>query len=310
LILIVLGSVTSLYIYKREFTFDLRKIGSNLGFQADWELPGPQALDIPAVQAVLSQDFYFLGSGAQCYAYLGEDGHTVLKLFKHHHLWLEHPLDFLPLPWLQSYLKERRTKRQLRCETLFRSCHLAAKELPQTCGIEFAHLNKTPDCLHTEIRFQDRFGSWHSIESDDYEFLLQRKAEPIDSFIHQAMQNGDLIGAQAAVRSVIKLVGARCDKGIKDYDPAFMQNYGISNGKALHLDFGSLKHCELVRYRPLRDQEILRVTRPFREWLTDSHPALLPCLDRCLHDILNTEYCLPLQPLPCLPPSLQGTQAC
>src|SRR5438445_301873 len=61
------------------------------------ELEWPEQEISQEIKTLLSQPFTFLESGLECYAFVGEDGETVLKLFKHHHLRQAEWLTCLPL---------------------------------------------------------------------------------------------------------------------------------------------------------------------------------------------------------------------
>ncbi|MCB1136308.1 MAG: hypothetical protein KDK78_08580, partial [Chlamydiia bacterium] len=254
------------------------------------------APDIETYRDSLSQPLRFLGRGAQFYAFLTEDGRYVLKLFKHQHLNTAHPLDNIPLPPLQSYLEQRREERERRRAKLFLSCKLAADELAEDTGVILAHLNRTDNVLNIQTKFQDRFGAWHEISLDNLEFVLQHYSRPLPEAFSSLMKSGQLKEAQEMVEDLIAVVARRCDKGIRDTDQAFLDNYGFIAGHAIEFDVGSLNRYELIRERPYRDQEILLQLEPFHGWLLENFPQLLPQLQESLHRHLQAPTALPIPP--------------
>ncbi len=61
--------------------FRIEKTQSDFPFCKQWEVENKN----PASD-LFDQSFYFLGSGVQCYVFLGADQKTVLKIFKHYHM--------------------------------------------------------------------------------------------------------------------------------------------------------------------------------------------------------------------------------
>src|SRR4029079_17540498 len=81
--LLLLGVGLYLCSYRRGFTVE--KISSKLSFNEAWEIH-PLSLEARdhLLHTVLSQTFYYLGSGSQSYAFASQDGKYVLKFFKMH----------------------------------------------------------------------------------------------------------------------------------------------------------------------------------------------------------------------------------
>src|SRR2546422_718538 len=72
--------VYALFIFCHNQTkgFQVCKIYSPLPYDAQWEIQGEGVK--------LNSTFRFLGKGGQFYAFVSDDGKTVLKLFKMHNL--------------------------------------------------------------------------------------------------------------------------------------------------------------------------------------------------------------------------------
>src|SRR5438132_613848 len=82
LLLFVIGADVALYRIKGGYS--LAKIRSNLPRFS--ESKEQDILQFAQVFPLLDQPFHFLSSGGTSFAFLGKDGKTILKLFKHQHL--------------------------------------------------------------------------------------------------------------------------------------------------------------------------------------------------------------------------------
>src|SRR5690242_7329585 len=74
------------FCYSQTRGFRLYSILSDLPNDPRWEVPPLSDRDQKKIDALLNQEFTFLGSGGWSFAFLGEDQKTVLKFFNHTHL--------------------------------------------------------------------------------------------------------------------------------------------------------------------------------------------------------------------------------
>ena len=123
-------------------------------------------------------------------------------------------------------------------------------------GLVYLHLNKTRN-LHRTLTIIDRTGQEHRVDLDQTEFVIQRKAELIFSYLHKLQSPQEV---QEAIASLLQLVQNRIDKGFSDRDKAVSNNYGFVNGHPIHLDVGRLhrghKPGELARIQRRIAREI------------------------------------------------------
>lgn len=184
-----------------------------------WEIQTP-----PLKDSLLMQTFDYLGSGAQFYAFLGEDKKTVLKLFKHYHL--GPPSKILrKIPLFSSWRKNILRKRKERVDSLYSSALIAYKDLRQETGVLCVKLVETQNVYPT-ITLYDKIGVMHTLDLNKAPFVLQKKADKLPE--------GPLI--QDAISQVIN---ARLKKGIHNSDPPIERNLGILDGKVVEIDIGS-----------------------------------------------------------------------
>src|ERR1041385_4811284 len=74
------------FCHRQTDGFRNSKILSTLSFHPEWEISSLPPAELANMRRLLSRPFFYLGSGGQCYSFLNEDGVTVLKVFKHHHM--------------------------------------------------------------------------------------------------------------------------------------------------------------------------------------------------------------------------------
>ena len=90
----------------------------------------------------LNQDYEFLGSGSQCYAFVSKDRQYVLKFFKHYR-WES--------PWYLPFLFMKKEKKDLFLQkreegklATFQSCVFSFKELKKESALIYLQLHPKP----------------------------------------------------------------------------------------------------------------------------------------------------------------------
>ncbi len=216
-------------------SFSLEEISSSLSYNPKW------GMDPISEENVFDQKYTFLSEGAQVYAFESEDSKYVIKFFKMHR--------FTPSwsDYLCPKLVQRRAKN---LNWVFNGYRIAFDEFKEDTGLVYIHLNKT-DNLHKTILIVDKEGKEHLVNLDQTEFVIQRKAELIFSYLKKL---NDPKEVQKAVASLLELVQRRIDKGYVDRDKAVSQNYGFIDGRPIHLDVGRL-------YRGQKEGQLERIQR-------------------------------------------------
>lgn len=234
------------------------RIESDLPYDAQWECP-------EEIGKILDQPFYYLGSGAQTFAFASADDRFVLKFYRHHRT--RHPLAFLAplIPRLQQTVAKRENKRLKD----FSSYRLAFERMRAETGLICIHLNKTKG-LNRKVKVFDKIGIEHSIDLDKMEFLLQRKATPFYSTLEHWIEAGELDKAERGLSELVSLLRSRCQMGIFDKDPDLKTNFGFLDGHPIQFDVGRFK---------MGSDEMLRVTDGLRQWLEAKEPRLSAFLE-------------------------------
>ena len=231
------------------FRFD--KIIAEFPYNPDW------AVEIGAIPEVLNQPFYFLGSGAQTYSFIGEDRKTVLKFFKHYHCWPNsRTLRKLPWPWKEKVLQGR----ERRIESIFSSAALAYKALPEQTQVIHLHLNPGEGKLPPLVIY-DKIGIRYQVDLNQTPFLLQKKGALLYPYLKKHPEEG-----KAMIDSFFAHIHNLAKAGISNSDKHLGRNVGVCEGKVIHLDIGSFFRC---------DSTELCDTAEFQRWLEKNRPDLM-----------------------------------
>jgi hypothetical protein len=242
----------------------MHKIVSTLPPHAEWDT-GP----FEETQA-LSQPYFYLGHGAQTYAFVSSDGQYVLKFYRHNRA--SHPLKFLspllPAPLKKSLLSTLNKRERKRLKD-FNSYLVAHKLFQREAGFLYLHLNKGTQLGQT-IRFYDKIGIEHVVEADQIEFILQRRAELIYPTLERWIAQGEVEKAKEGLTHLVELIATRLNRGIYDKDPDLSTNFGFIGTRAIQIDVGRFA----LSPTPLPKEELIRVTEPLAKWLEGAAPHL------------------------------------
>ena len=272
----VLFAVCSIYTqrfcHRQTDGFAVSKIRSHLEYNPKWEVPHLNASERGRVHEILGQKFTYLAKGAQCHVFASKDGKWVLKFFRHHHmrppLWLTLLPSFLE-PWRSNKIEKKWSK----LHKDFASYQIAYTQLKKQTGIFFLHLNKTGDLKQT-VTIVDRLGIEHTLEMDEMEFILQKRATLVYPTIDAWMEAGNLVAAKEALSDLVSVLKLRFDKGLFDKDPDLNTNFGFIDNQAVQIDVGRFKREWRQRDTALRKDDIYRITDNLKQFLDQRYPLL------------------------------------
>lgn len=213
----------------KSFGFSVGKITSSFPADPTFETP---LISANLKYALFSQDYRYLSSGAQLYAFVSEDGKYVIKFFR--------------VKKIEDAQKRK---------SLFSAYKLAYEELRKESGLLMLHLNKTTD-LSTKLRVRDKLGFSHTIDLDQTEFVVQEKAELIFDYLKKLPSKDQV---DQAIGAILDLVRHRIEKGITDQDKAVSHNYGFVDGRPIHLDIGRI-------YKGTTANEYTRIQTRITSW--------------------------------------------
>lgn len=226
--------------------------------------------------SLLRQPFYFFGSGVQSYVFLGADGQTILKLFKHYHTpistrWIK-KLAVLP-PALASYQSKVLANRQKRMESIYQSSLIALTDLKEQTGLLFADLSP-PNGKYPLIELYDKIGIRHLVDLTRKPFLLQKRAQLVFPSIQASLNQNDLKGAKRKIDSLLLAISKRCQLGISNTDPIVRRNFGFIGEKAIEIDTGSFSKNPHLHQEFYLKKELYFETLELQEYLNQHSPEL------------------------------------
>ncbi|MFI5335125.1 MAG: hypothetical protein ACHQT8_08255, partial [Chlamydiales bacterium] len=82
--------------------------------------------------------------------------------------------------------------------------------------------------------------------------------------------------AKNAISQIIHLIVTRCQKGYHDRDPNIRTNCGFIEDRAVKIDVGRFVKNESMKNQEVIKKEVVRITAPFKEWISTDYPQLLP----------------------------------
>jgi hypothetical protein len=263
---LLLFIATERFCHKQTGGFQLHKI---LSLQGMGSAPAPSE----EIRAVFSQPFYFLGHGGQCYAFESEDGQTVLKFFKQHHIRFWKFLHRLVLPsFLRPYQDKLLSKTRHQSSSLIESCQISYSEFKEQTGLLYLHLHQTQG-LPSSLTIVDKLGIAHQIDLNTVDFALQKKAELVRPKLKKLIKENDLTAAKQCLFSLLTLIAERSQKGIIDRDPNIRRNMGFVGTQAIEIDLGSYSRGEPAALQNMKD-ELLFKTKKLKQWLDRKSPEL------------------------------------
>ena len=239
------------------------------------------------LKKVFAQKFKYLDCGGQSFVFVSEDHQYVIKFFKHRHF--RKPYSFLlrmPLPGILELSRLCKLNKALfKLKRDFTSYKLAYDELQEETGLIYLHLNKGTD-LNQSIQIVDKIGIEHTVDLDNIEFIVQRRAQLLYSRIHELMEKGDIHGAKQVLHAILEVIVSRCKKGIFDEDPRIHNNLGLLDQKAIFIDIGRFVHDQNRTDPSVYIKDLKAITgKRFRPWLERTYPELVIDLDEMIHQL-------------------------
>ncbi len=248
--------------------FSLGKVQSNLPFHPEWE-----TTCVKSYLDALNQPFYYLGKGAQTFAFVSEDEKYVLKFYRHHRV--GHP--FSKISWLlpsslRRRLKQTIAKRENKRLKDFSSYLLANSMLQKETGLVQLHLNKTKEPMPTTLH--DKIGVMHKVDLKEMEFILQKKADFFYPTLEKWIAAKEFDKAKGALSNLISILHNRCKKELFDKDPDLATNFGFIGEEPIQFDVGRFKVDPSRSDPEIYGDELIRITDRLCVWLDTKAPEL------------------------------------
>jgi hypothetical protein len=283
----------------------------NRGFRLS-KLTSPQAqVDIapsPEIDAMLDQNFRWIGGGGTSYVFLGDDGKTVLKLFKYHQLYFKHVLTRVCFPgvadgWrLKTILQREKKHAHKRYPSFFTSCAIVSSDFREETGLIYLCLQPNRH-FNKEVQLIDAWGIPHTLNLSRTGFALQKKAELLFPYLEKLLEKED---GRRAIDALVWLVLRRCEKGIGDRDPNLLTNFGFAEERAVEFDLGSYYYDDSLKSPLCAARELFFTTVMLQKWLEKHSPQLLDYLLDTIATVASHDMQVDVRPhifgsLPILP---------
>lgn len=207
------------------------------------QAPLPEHLDY-----LSSQKFYYLGKGAQAFAFLSEDKSTVIKFLRFDHLKPKafiRALSFIPHP----YIQERILKSQREIGELLRSFDYAQTALKQETQV--LHFQKNE--LDSPLIIYDRIGCIHKVSKAP--FIVQKYVPSLES----QLEILDETSLKSVISQLAKLSKKRMDADIFDKDPNLLTNFGFRDGLLVEFDIGRFYPTDKYKQGASKKEEFEKI---------------------------------------------------
>lgn len=294
-IVLIVAVLTGLYGLGRLYFrltggFTIANITSDFAYNPDWEVRLLTQAETIEFDTALNQPYSYLGKGCQAYVFESEDHKYVIKFFKYQRYRLTPWLAYAPaLPAIQQYKKEKLEKKWFKLDGFVKSWKIAFEHLKDETGLVFVHLNKTHD-LQKTIFITDKIGRQHTVNLDEMEFCIQRRADMLCSTLLRYKEAEDLVKAQQLIDQLLNLIVSEYHRGLADNDHALMQNTGVAEGKPIHIDVGQFVLNDKIKDPAVYNQELYTKTYKFKVWLREAYPEAADYLEMQLENYMGAVY--------------------
>lgn len=286
LTILVCVGIIRLYFFLTD-DFRLANITYDIPFHAEWEIPQISPEDEQQLDTILNQKFYYIGKGAQSYAFGSADQKYVLKFFKFKHLKPSLFLQILPaFPPFNHYSSKQIKRKEKKLAAVFNGYRLAYGKDKEESGLIYIHLNPSTT-LHKKAVVVDKIGIERTIDLDPIVFIIQRKGVTTRAVLTEALNKGDLALAQKRIRQIFDLYLSEYQKGLYDHDHGVTHNTGFIGDKPIHLDVGKLNYDERIKQLEYYKEDLLLVTERLKHWLKSNYPKEYPSLAQNIEEKLS-----------------------
>lgn len=275
-ILAIFGG-TRLYFHLTD-DFRLGNITFAPGEESIWIVPQSYSQDFQTASLILNQPFYYLGKGAQCYAFISEDQKYILKFFKFKHL---RPSLFISLlPPLQPFSKYKKREvehKREKIQKMFTSYDLAFRENKEIAKLIYLHLTPTND-LHQSVILFDKMGLKRTVSLDQVPFVLQKRGETLRSYFSKKLDQGQIEEVKESLSKLISMYLFEYERELYDHDHGVMQNLGFIENEPFHLDVGKLMKNEKMKRLDIYKQDLAMVFWKIAAWMKSHYPEYFPSI--------------------------------
>lgn len=273
--------------------FRISNITFSLSPRTEWDFPLLSSADSETLKHIFNQKFYYLGKGAQVYAFASEDDKWVIKFLKFKHL---KPSPFIklipPIPPFDALKKANLDRKERKLNGVFEGYRLAYLHDRDHSGLFYLHFNPTND-LNLTAKIVDKIGIERSIALDPLVFIVQKKGNTLRQTLTHLLDKGLLKEAQVKANQILDMYLSEYSLGVWDRDHGITHNTGFVGNKPLHLDVGKLSYDEAMMQPDVFKKDLIHVGYKISAWIKNNYPQyyvdVLASLEKHLSSLLHEE---------------------
>ncbi len=281
--------LTRLYFHLTD-DFRLSNITYEMPYHQKWEVPDLTPEENQHIQEILNQKFFYVGKGAQSYAFRSADDKYIIKFFKFKHLKPSFLVDLLPaIGALKQYKEKQVLRKNKLLNSVFDGYRLAYDVHAPEAGLIYIHLNKSHNFKKT-VQVEDKLGFIRSIDLDEVPFILQEKAKTTRAVMSELLNDNNLSLAEHRIKQIFDLYLLEYSKGIYDRDHGVMHNTGFVGNKPIHLDVGKLTKDERMKEEEYYKPDLILIFNKFDNWFKTNYPQHHPTLHAYMTDQMQSYF--------------------
>lgn len=257
--------------------FRIDKTTSPYTASPEWDFPAPSQHE-----QLLNQEFFFIGSGAQFYAFMGKDQKTVLKLYKHYHMWPGNQI-LVRMPFTKKWKEKVIAERKKRNFYSYASTLLAAGPLADLTGVIYLNINPRLN-YYPQVTLYDKIGIKYQIDLNNRPFVLQKRATTLFTYLKKHPEK-----IKEMIDSLFEHIHQCASLNIMNNDPILYCNYGVIDDKLTQIDIGSFVKNPFVKNSLIEKRELYFQSLQMREWITKKHPELLTYFEKRLNETISQD---------------------
>lgn len=230
---------------------------------------------------ILSQRFQYMNAGTQSTVFISEDGKYILKFFKQRQFTPRASKNTWSIPFFARWRKEKQEKKYaLKRDKIFSAYKVSFDRLSKQTGVIYVHFNSGR--LKRSIQLENNVGQLLTVRLDDWDFVIEQRAEPLPKFLESLLKKGDVHAAEEAISSLLDLHRIFFEKGMRNRDIEFASNYGFIDGAPVLFDVGRLLPAVGWEGREKVLKKLKNFLPAFRMWIDHFYPILLPACDAAI----------------------------
>ncbi len=190
------------------------------------------------LEALLKQKYSYFSRGLQSFCFLSEDGKTVLKLCNNRYQIKIAFWKYISyVPFFGKTAADKIAYLESKLKMTFDSYQIASELFPQESALIYFQAHPSQQ-IGTNVTLVDKLKIEHSVNLNQYAFILQKKAIPFYSYLEQLISNRDWAGCLQVIHKLFDLSLLRLKQGVTDRDPLIRTNFGVIDSEPVYIDVG------------------------------------------------------------------------